>query len=103
MPHNDTAYQERMVSPPIDLRSFTDAAGTLVFAGTCPVCLAANEFVLVDVSPGVVTKRLPWRRPPSAPTERRMDCECRVTHPEALEQLGCGAFWMVRPSAEGTA
>lgn len=102
--HGDVPYKEQKVDPPADLGWHADA-GALVFTGTCPTCRGWNEFLLVNLTPGTVAKGLPWRRKTSEDEDRqrRMACACPVTHPDADELPGCGAWWTVRiPSDEAS-
>ncbi|QFQ99633.1 hypothetical protein F9278_29680 [Streptomyces phaeolivaceus] len=102
--HDDVAYKEQEVQPPPDIDSRTDAAGHLVFTGTCPVCHGWNEYTLVDVRPGTIPKGLPWRRKATGQDlERQMDCSCPITHPGNDDEFsGCGAWWPVLIPAQGT-
>lgn len=103
--HDDVAYQDQKVDPPQDLASHTDAAGHLVFTGTCPVCRGRNEYTLFDVRPGTVPKKgWPWGKKGGAEDqERHMDCDCSVTHPGNVDEYaGCGAWWPVRLPPEET-
>ena len=98
--HHDVPYKEQKVDPPADLAWHTEA-GALVYTGTCPACHGWNQFPLVNVTPGTVTKGFPWgRKKPEEDRERKMDCQCPVTHPAADELPGCGAWWTVRIPAE---
>jgi hypothetical protein len=102
--HDDVAFKEQKVAPPPDLTSGTNAAGHLVFTGTCPVCHGWSEYTLVDVRPGTVPKGLPWRKKADdEDRERQMDCDCALTHPGNFDEYsGCGAWWPVQVPAEGT-
>ncbi|MGW0708615.1 hypothetical protein ACWD4G_22130 [Streptomyces sp. NPDC002643] len=102
--HADVPYKSQKVGAPQDLASHVDAAGFLVFTGTCPVCHGRNEYPLFDVNPGTVPKGWPWAKKAEADEERHMECDCPFTHPENVDEYaGCGAWWPVPlPSEETT-
>ncbi|MFF4250835.1 hypothetical protein ACFY1L_06495 [Streptomyces sp. NPDC001663] len=95
--HDDVPYKEHKVDPPNDLDWHRDDAGFLVFTGTCPVCQGWTELPLIDIAPGTIPKAWPWGKKEDATArERRMDCECPITHPQNADELpGCGAWWPV--------
>ncbi|POX56488.1 hypothetical protein C3489_05450 [Streptomyces sp. Ru71] len=103
MPDHDDAvtYRVRQVAAPGDLDWHRDDAGILVFTGTCPVCHGPSELPLLDVAPGTVPK--PWGGGKQRDSgERRMHCECPITHPRNPEEFeGCGAWWPVKVPAPG--
>lgn len=101
--HEDAPFKVQEVGPPDDLSSTVDDSGIVEFRGTCPVCKAdAGPLVLPTVRPGTIAKGLPWKRDKGAvPVRRRMECRCAGTHPNTLEEEGCGAWWTVRIPVAG--
>jgi hypothetical protein len=93
--HDDSVpFREQEVAPPGDGVWRRDAAGVLVFVGTCRMCHAPTTVPLPNVAPGVLSRV--WRRRGPGTLVRTMDCQCRRTHPDNEDELpGCGAWWDV--------